>query len=230
MTPTPKANSPKSSWKRKASVGKNGKGAKAPVHANRSKPGSIRIISGQHRGRKLPVLLAEGLRPTTDRVKETLFNWLMQDIAGAKVLDMFAGAGSLGFEALSRLASTVVMIENSPASATQLQQNILTLKAQEQAKLIQSDAFSALKTLNETFDIVFIDPPFHRGMARKAIDMLISNELLAQDALVYIESEVDVEALNDLTCLGLTKLKEQSTQQVNYRLYRFDAEAGLPVP
>lgn len=219
MTPTPKANSPKSSWKRSAAKGKK---EKRPVHSGRTKPGNIRIISGQHRGRKLPVLIAEGLRPTSDRVKETLFNWLMQDIAGAKVLDMFAGSGSLGFEALSRGAEHVTMIENNRDNAAQLAANAAILREEQNCKVINADAFSALNTQSDAFDIVLIDPPFNQGLVAKALDTLLKLELLQPDALVYIESEVEKEseALNNSKLLS--KIKEQATQQVSYRLYRYN--------
>lgn len=219
MTPTPKNNSAKSSWKRGHSKGKS---EKKPVHANRARPGNIRIISGQHRGRKLPVLVAEGLRPTSDRVKETLFNWLMQDIAGARVLDMFAGAGSLGFEAISRFAKHVTMIENSRDNAEQLKQNVALLRAQDDCKVIQGDAFSTLDTQDEAFDIVLIDPPFNQGYVEKALERLLSKQLLKPEALVYIECEADL-TLNIAPCLEMTK--EQSTQQVSYRLFRYHCDS-----
>ena len=94
----------------------------------KSTDGFIRVISGQFRGRKLPVKDVQGLRPTTDRIKETVFNWLMQDTRDANVLDCFAGSGGLGFEALSRFASTALFIELDPSAAKQLAQNIATLK------------------------------------------------------------------------------------------------------
>lgn len=203
MTPSPK-NKPRN----RANVRRHG------AHASL---GSIRIISGQHRGRKLPVLLAEGLRPTADRVKETLFNWLMQDIPNAKVLDMFAGAGSLGFEAVSRLACHVTMIENNAKSAAQLAQNILLLKAQEHAKVICADAFEALKASSDRFDIVFIDPPFYKGLVMRAVDSLFALNTLEEHALIYIECEA---SLDEIRHPYLRKIKENTTQQVCYRLYR----------
>ena len=98
-----------------------------------SSTGSIRIIGGSHRGRKLPVLNAEGLRPTTDRTKETLFNWLMMDVQGANCLDCFAGAGSLGFEALSRGAKSVTFMELDKPAAKQLQANATLLKYDQES-------------------------------------------------------------------------------------------------
>jgi len=188
---------------------------------SRAKPGSIRIISGKHRGRKLPVLLAEGLRPTADRVKETLFNWLMQDVSGARVLDMFAGAGSLGFEAISRNAAFVMMLENNRKSALQLEQNIELLTAKDCAEIRFADAFEEIKKISDGYDIVFIDPPFHQGLVKRALDSIIENKILKADALVYIESEASLEESNPS---NLHKIKENTTQQVNYRLYRYFEE------
>lgn len=210
MTPSPKPKSPKYQHPVRNRLGSK----------TNKKQGNIRIISGKHRGRKLPVLLADGLRPTADRVKETLFNWLMQDIAGARVLDMFAGAGSLGFEAVSRNAAYVLMLENNHKSAAQLQQNIDLLGAGDCAQVQHGDAFEALNTSIEAFDIVFIDPPFHHDMVGKAIQTLLLHEALNPEALVYIESEA---SFNEVLPKHLIKIKENATQQVNYQLYRFSS-------
>jgi 16S rRNA (guanine966-N2)-methyltransferase len=192
---------------------------KAKITRTKSpKAGAIRIIAGQHRGRKLPVLASEGLRPTSDRVKETLFNWLMHDIADARVLDMFAGAGSLGFEALSRHAKQVVMVEKDAKAAKQLNDNVNILKAQSAVQVICDDALSALSRFNTPFDIVFVDPPFTKGLAEKAIAKLLEKGLLNPDALIYVETEV---ALAPFADARLQRLKEKSTSQVSYRLYQY---------
>jgi 16S rRNA (guanine966-N2)-methyltransferase len=188
------------------------------VSANTSQLGVIRIISGKHRGRKLPVLSSEGLRPTASRVKETLFNWLMQDIVDAHVLDMFAGAGSLGFEAYSRMAKQVVMLESNIKAARQLELNITTLDAGESVSVLCEDALSALPRVREHFDIVFIDPPFFKGLVNPSISALIELQKLQQHALIYAESEASLPAFEHP---HLRKIKEQSTQQVCYRLYTF---------
>jgi 16S rRNA (guanine966-N2)-methyltransferase len=184
-----------------------------------TKPGSIRIISGKDRGRKLPVLSSEGLRPTTNRVKETLFNWLMQDIIGANVLDMFAGSGSLGFEAHSRSAKQVVLLEKDSKAAKQLDMNIATLNAQDSVSVLCGDALIALSTLQTRFDIVFIDPPFFKNLADISITRLIEQDKLAPNALIYVESEASHPAFEHQ---NMSKIKEQSTHQVCYRLYRYN--------
>lgn len=182
--------------------------------------GEVRIIAGLWRGRKLPVLNAQGLRPTGDRVKETLFNWLMPYIVDARCLDAFAGSGSLGFEALSRQAKSVTFLELDKAVATQLRQNLQTLKCGEnQAQVINQSSLDYLKQPQNQprFDVVFLDPPFHFGLAEQAISLLSEHQWLAPDALVYVETERD-KPLDVPENWFL--LKEKITGQVSYRLYQ----------
>lgn len=152
--------------------------------------GEVRVISGLWRGRKLPVLNAEGLRPTTDRMKETLFNWLMMDIANARCLDCFAGSGSLGIEALSRQAQAVTFLEKFTNAARQLEQNLVSLKT-DKGKVINTDSLQFLEQVNpeKPYDIVFVDPPFHQGFVPKVLALLAQNQWLAQNALIYVETE-----------------------------------------
>lgn len=182
--------------------------------------GEVRIIAGLWRGRKLPVLNAQGLRPTGDRVKETLFNWLMPYIVDARCLDGFAGSGSLGFEALSRQAKSVTFLELDKIVAKQLNQNLQTLKCgQNQAQVINQSSLDYLKQQQNQphFDIVFLDPPFNLGLAEQAIRLLSDNHWLAPNALIYVETERD-KTLNVPTNWAL--LKEKTTGQVSYRLYQ----------
>ena len=177
--------------------------------------GNIRIIAGKHRGRKLPVLMSEGLRPTTDRVKETVFNWLMPYIHEASCLDCFAGAGSLGFEALSRGAVQVHLIELNKAAAKQLNANKQLLKA-DNMLISNSNVLDFLKAqATQRFEIVFIDPPFRQDLVTQTCNLL-ENGWLAEQALIYVEMESD----------GRQKLpnnwqllKEKIAGQVAYRLY-----------
>lgn len=180
-----------------------------------SPTGHIRLISGKYRGRKLPVLMADGLRPTTDRVKETVFNWLMPYIQDRICLDCFAGAGSLGFEAASRGAKAVTLLELNKNAVAQLQSNKLTLKA-DNIDIHKADSLNYLKSANEKFDLVFIDPPFNKGLADKTIQLL-EPEWLTEDALIYVEVEQ-----NGLITIpeSWQLLKEKQTGQVYYRLYQ----------
>lgn len=179
--------------------------------------GSIRIIAGKHRGRKLPVLMAEGLRPTTDRVKETVFNWLMPYMNQSHCLDCFAGAGSLGFEAFSRNAAQVTLVELDKNAAQQLHQN----KALLNANNIEIHHQNALAFLSQTpqkgFDIVFIDPPFRQGLVEKTCQLL-TNGWLSENALIYVEMETDNEPFS--LPINWSLMKEKVAGQVSYRLYQ----------
>lgn len=160
----------------------------------RAKLNTIRIIAGQWRGRRLPVLDVEGLRPTTDRVRETLFNWLMPDIVNARCLDLFAGSGALGLESLSRGADFVQFVESNRSVAQNLQKNVELLLGDSDKK-IKSDIKNqnALDFLqNETstqFDIVFLDPPFQSDVLAASLQLLIDKQWLSQNATVYIEQD-----------------------------------------
>lgn len=188
------------------------------------KTGEVRIIAGQWRGRKLPVLSSQGLRPTGDRVKETLFNWLAPYIVDANCLDCFAGSGSLGFEALSRYAKAVTFIELDRKVAQQIKQNLAKLNGQQNSAVINQNSLQFLTQNSDhsRFDIVFIDPPFHFGLAQETIDLLDLNHFLADDALIYVEVEKGKQVN---TPENWNLLKEKNTQQVSYRLYQFLAPA-----
>ncbi len=178
--------------------------------------GSIRIIAGQHRGRKLPVLMADGLRPTTDRVKETVFNWLMPYIQDATCLDCFAGSGGLGFEALSRGAKSVTFIELNKAAAQQLKDNRALLKA-DNVDVLSTNAINFLQQNQQAYSLVFIDPPFRKGLAQQAADA-ISPQGLTENALIYVEMENDNN--NQVMPSHWQLLKEKVAGQVIYRLYQ----------
>jgi len=185
-------------------------------HSKKAAIGSIRIIAGKHRGRKLPVLMAEGLRPTTDRVKETVFNWLMPYIHDANCLDCFAGAGSLGFEALSRGAAKVTLIELNNAAAKQLQANKQLLSA-DNVIVSNTNLLDFLKlSAKQPYDLVFIDPPFNEGLVTQTAELL-NKGWLANQALIYVETEIhSTQSLPDNWQL----LKEKVAGQVAYRLFQ----------
>jgi 16S rRNA (guanine966-N2)-methyltransferase len=185
----------------------------------KSTDGFIRVISGQFRGRKLPVKDVQGLRPTTDRIKETVFNWLMQDTRDANVLDCFAGSGGLGFEALSRFASTAVFIELDSSAAKQLAQNIATLKLQNaQVRHTNSLSFLEQKNSNTPFDLVFVDPPFRKNLAQTSCNLLEINNWLSEEALIYLEVESDLNTFKPPSNWLL--IKEKKAGQVFCRLYQ----------
>lgn len=179
------------------------------------KVGFIRIIAGQWRGRRLPVRDAKGLRPTTDRNKETLFNWLMHTVTDAHCLDMFAGSGGLGLEALSRYAASCEFFEYDRDNATQLKKNLGALNAAGSVR--QGDALSLVAdTSRDTFDIIFLDPPFGRNLLQPALDALFRLKRVADDGVIYIEQEANAP-LPDLP-QGWEWYKQKSTSSLTYGL------------
>jgi 16S rRNA (guanine966-N2)-methyltransferase len=179
---------------------------------------SLRIIGGQHRGRRLQFVAPEGLRPTTDRVRETLFNWLQNRIQGARVLDLFAGSGALGFEAASRGAREVVLVEMNRQVCEVLRQNAVLLDSPDvDIKVQQRDARKFLQQSGgSSFNIVFLDPPFRQNLLQPVIERLESNGWLSDDALIYIEQGSDeAEAVLPE---NWQLLKEKNAGQVRYQL------------
>ncbi len=151
-------------------------------------PGKIRLIAGKWRGRKLDVIDSPGLRPTPDRIRETLFNWLQQEIVGARCLDLFAGTGALAFEALSRGAAEVVMVESNPKIIESLKQHAETLGS-EGHSIQLADATNWMQQGIKGFDIIFLDPPFGQGYIEQCCTIISEQSLLNERGLVYIESE-----------------------------------------
>lgn len=191
---------------------------KKPNHAGN---GQIRIIGGQWRGRKLPVPDSPGLRPTTDRVRETLFNWLAPYMVDARCLDCFSGSGALGLEALSRYAASATLLEMERHVAQQLQKNLATLKAGN-ARVVNTNTLAFLAESGTPHDVVFIDPPFRKGMLEETLDLLERNGWLADEAMIYVESEVE----NGLPVVpaSWTLHREKVAGQVAYRLYHRDTQ------
>ncbi|MGF1713566.1 16S rRNA (guanine(966)-N(2))-methyltransferase RsmD [Photobacterium chitinilyticum] len=183
---------------------------------NNRREGFVRIISGRWRGRKLPVHDVEGLRPTTDRVKETVFNWLAQDIHEANCLDLFTGSGSLSFEALSRGAQNVTMLELDKKAAEQLEKNRLTVGA-DNAHIHNTDSLTFLNKQGTPYDIVFIDPPFRKNLLQDVINLLETNGWLAPHAIIYIEAEKELG--DPETPIHWHLHKEKTAGQVCYRLF-----------
>ena len=146
----------------------------------------VRIIGGQWKRSKLPVADRPGLRPTPDRVRETLFNWLGQDLTGWHCLDAFAGSGALGFEAASRGAAEVVLLERDPALAASLRLSRQRLKA-EAMRIEAGDAISWMsRAASGSFDLVLLDPPFGSGLGEQALPL--ATRLAADDGLIYLEA------------------------------------------
>jgi len=156
------------------------------------KNAQLRIIGGQWRGRKLNFVDEPGVRPTADRVRETLFNWLMMEIEGARCLDLFAGSGALGLEALSRGAEQVVFVDSNSKVINTIKLQLKILGA-ESAQVVQQTAEHYLQGKNNSpFDIVFLDPPFHKNFLLRIIQQLIDGNWLKQESLIYIEAEKEL--------------------------------------
>lgn len=155
-----------------------------------SQQSKVRIIAGEWRGRLIHFPQAEGLRPTPDRVRETLFNWLGQTLDGKTCLDLFAGSGALGFEALSRGARRVLMVEQNPQVLKALQENARKLAA-DRLDLVAGDGLKTLTRVGNSFDVIFLDPPFHHGILPLLLPLL--PDRLAPDGLVYAETEQALE-------------------------------------
>ncbi|MGI5883776.1 MAG: 16S rRNA (guanine(966)-N(2))-methyltransferase RsmD [Candidatus Spyradocola sp.] len=149
----------------------------------------MRIISGQARGRKLVTLEGEATRPTLDRTREALFNILQTRVRGAKVLDLFAGSGALGLEALSRGAQSAVFCDNSRQACDVIRKNIDAVRVGDRSRLLCCDAMDALKRLaGERFDLVFLDPPYRKGLVDQALRGLLAAQALEPEALVVVET------------------------------------------
>lgn len=158
----------------------------------RVETGELRIIAGRFRHRRLRFPALSGLRPTSDRVRETLFNWLQAVLPGARCLDLFAGSGALGFEALSRGAAEVVFVERSPEAIGALRENAEKLQLPRTAACFElADAARYLQSPASPFDIVFLDPPFDSGMLASSLVALDGAGWLAPGALVYVEAPAD---------------------------------------
>lgn len=154
----------------------------------------LRIIGGEWKRRQLPFAPIEDLRPTPDRVRETLFNWLMWDIQNAKVLDLCAGSGALSFEALSRGAESVVMVEPNHLQVKFLKDNLELLKVTNQrAKIKLATAQQTVPSLKEQFDLVFLDPPYSLNLWEEL--SLLVDPLLKDQALIYVEADQDLSRL-----------------------------------
>lgn len=156
---------------------------------------AVRIIGGAWRRRLLKFPDSEGLRPTPDRVRETLFNWLGQQLDGWHCLDLFAGSGALGFEAASRGAARVVMVEQSARVLAALHENAEILQNPREVEIIRRDALQYLASPKAKFDLIFLDPPYNKGWIPRLEPLLPG--VLNEDAAVYVEAEHEIESLGD---------------------------------
>ncbi len=192
--------------------------AKSKKQKKSSADSKLKIIGGKWRSRLLPVADLPGLRPTTSRVRETLFNWIQNDLPGARCLDLFAGSGALGFESASRGAAFVTLLEIQNQAIAVLRENINTLNA-DQVQVIPMDAISWLRNIPaETFDVVFIDPPFDSDFLASTCELLEVNHYLSEHACIYLEMnrKQDLPELPE----NWSVVREKKAGQVGYYLVR----------
>lgn len=177
----------------------------------------LRIIGGEWRSRQIVFEDAPGLRPTSARVRETLFNWLHSDIANSRCLDLFAGSGALGFEAASRGAKQVVLVENNPKTCQKLRENSAVLKA-EQIKVVQMEVTGFIGQCQDQYDLIFLDPPFGLGLVGPICQQLQQAGMLTPYGKIYLETErqLKLQSLPD----NWLQLKDKVAGEVRYSLYQ----------
>ncbi|WP_133650051.1 16S rRNA (guanine(966)-N(2))-methyltransferase RsmD [Paraburkholderia flava] len=186
----------------------------------RGKPHAIRIIGGDWKRTPLPVLDLDGLRPTPDRVRETLFNWLGQRLEGQRCLDLFAGSGALGFEAASRGAARVLMVERNARAAAQLRANQAHLSAKT-IEIAEADALRLAASLAPgSFDVVFLDPPFDGDLLGRALELVVP--LLSADGMLYVESGEALDVAQIEALAGWSVVRQGKAGAVHYHLLQRD--------
>ena len=170
----------------------------------------MRIIAGKKKGLKLQAPKGLNTRPTTDRVKENIFNLLQRDVLGRTVLDLFAGTGALGIEAMSRGAKKAVFVERDRQTYARLCENLHKVEDLGDMPAYQRDSFAYLRGCEESFDLVFLDPPYQKNLAKKAVEMMLDRDLLREGALVVIEShrEEQIFSETELTEMELAVRKD----------------------
>lgn len=178
-------------------------------------PGKVRIIGGSWRGRKLDVSDISELRPSPDRVRETLFNWLQPYIIGAHCLDLYAGTGILGFESLSRGANRVVMVEHNVVLTKNLQLQAKKLNAKE-IDIVCMDVITWLKNCTSEFDIIYLDPPYSDKQAGNILAQLLNCGCLKQGSIIYVETDYEMEDVDS----QLQIIKSAKAGVVQYQLFR----------
>lgn len=183
----------------------------------------LRIIGGQWRGRKIQFEDLPTLRPTSDRVRETLFNWLAYFIPGSQCLDAFAGSGALGFEALSRGAKKITMLDQNPKIIHRINESIEKLNCKQWVDLIQTDSIKWLKQQSEvSYDIIFLDPPYQSRLLLPSCNLIKKNQMIKPNGYIYIETDKNFE-LSQLP-KEWKLIKHKKASQVVYNLFKNTSE------
>jgi len=181
--------------------------------ANRN---SLRIIGGTWRSRRIQFIDSPKIRPTPDRVRETLFNWLSANINGVDCLDLFAGSGALGFEAMSRGAAHVTLVEADARIAATLSEQADQFNVAE-IEVRNQNALTYLRDTDQQYDLIFLDPPFDSDLLEQVIPIIFEQQLLKKNGLLYTESAAQHKELKSLE--ALSNLREKVTGEVRYALY-----------
>lgn len=209
------------SYRRTASKGRRGRHNQGD--AGGPKLPRLRIIGGLWRSRQLTFPQIEGLRPTPDRVRETLFNWLAAEIPGSRCLDLFAGSGALGLEALSREAREVVFVDRSPVAAQTLRDNLRTLGS-DRGRVKNVDALQFLAAAEGPFDVIFLDPPFRHDWLATILSRLAKGNWFKDRTWIYVEHEAGLASLT--VPHNWTEYRRKEAGQVVYRLFQVVGTQG----
>ncbi len=189
---------------------------------NTQSTGNLRIIGGQWRGRKLQFPVADGLRPTGDRIRETLFNWLAPDIEGAHCLDLFAGSGALGLEALSRGAASCTFIESNRLAAEAIREHLRVLNCSE-GTVAETSAIDWLAREGQAFDIIFLDPPFAAGLYQPVLQAIEGGAKLKSDGKLYLEFDAKTSTEKPHS---LALLRDKKAGNTAYQLWTQPSESS----
>ncbi|MFK7814736.1 MAG: 16S rRNA (guanine(966)-N(2))-methyltransferase RsmD [Gammaproteobacteria bacterium] len=198
-----------------------------------SSKNNLRIIGGMWRSRRIQFIDSPKIRPTPDRVRETLFNWLINDISGAVCLDLFSGSGALGFEALSRGAEQVILVEEDVHIASTLSEQKKQFKAHA-IEIKNQSALDYLQKVSQQFDVIFLDPPFDSDLLDKVVPFIINQQLLSENGTLYVESSalqngdksqnaktvIPVARWSELVLQSLSCVREKVSGEVRYALYK----------
>ena len=182
----------------------------------------MRVISGEARGRRLKELSGMETRPTTDKVKESIFNIVQFDIEGRKVLDLFGGTGQLGIEALSRGAAECTFVDLRREAAALIRENLKATRLEERGKVVQGDSLSFLLTCRQKYDLIFLDPPYASGLLEKALEQIAAIDILSEHGIMVCESAVE-QVLPELKS-PYTRGKDYRYGKIKLTVYRRDAD------
>ena len=180
----------------------------------------MRVISGQYRRTVLNTLPGDNTRPTTDRIKETLFNIISEEVNGSTFLDLFAGSGQIGIEALSRYADSVTFIDNNMKATDCINDNLRKCRIEEGYTVICSDVISSLKRFKDnTFDMVFMDPPYGKGLEKEVLYILSDSNIVKNDGLIIVEADLDTD-FNYISELHFTDVRDKQYKTNRHLILR----------